>query len=218
MVENILTKTAYHGFGRVIVFPIANGVHDTGLPMLGGRSMDKKPEQTITTIGADMDGVYMAKTGSAITQLELKTIGKIPADFKTKCLGFGKIGDADSEAFIDDPSATNPYGIAFAQWVDEDPGTQKVRVQIYYSLAGTTPTETSEYDDPTGEASITEFTFTATAQGFAGAAYKGVNRSFLEFTVDMTKTDSQAYKMYDQIYTKKRILLPSEVAGIAAGK
>ncbi|MFD2821576.1 hypothetical protein [Paraglaciecola chathamensis] len=215
MAEVELNKAAYHGMGRTIVFPIKNGVHETGLKLLGGRSMTKAPEQSITTIGADMDGVYMAKTGSAVIGLEYVTIGELPAGFKTKCLGFALVGDAARKVFIDDPSAYAPYGMAFAQWKDEDPGTQKIRVQIYYSIAGTTPEEAAEYDDPTGDASITEFTFTGTAQGFVGAAVNGVNRSFLEFEVDLTNPADPNKVLYDQLYTTKKIVLPSDVT--AAG-
>ena len=103
------------------------------------------------------------------------------------------------------------YGIAFAQWKDEDPSTQKIRVQIFYSLAATTPQEAAEFDDPTGEASITEFTFSATAQGFAGANLNGVASSFLEFEVDVTNSEDPNLVLYNKIYTEKKIVLPSDV-------
>lgn len=205
-----LNKAAYHGLGRVMVFPISGGTHTTGVPLLGGRSMTKTPEQSVTTIGADMDGVYMARTGSVVTTLEFVTIGELPPEFKTKCLGFATVGTAANKVYIDDPKAYAPYGIAFAQWKDEDPSTQKVRVQVYYSLAGTTPQEAAEFDDPTGDASITEFTFSATAQGFAGAKVNNVARSFLEFEVDLNNEDDPNKAAYDKIYTTKEIVLPDD--------
>lgn len=204
-------KAAYHGFGRVMVFPIVAGTHSAGIPLLGGRSLTKTPEQTVTTIGADMDGVYMAKTGAQVTTLEFVTIGEIPGAFKTKSLGFAYVGSPERKVYTDDPKAYAPYGIAFAQWKDEDPGTQKIRVQIFYSLAATTPQEAAEFDDPTGEASITEFTFSATAQGFAGANFSNINRSFLEFEVDVTDEADPNLALFEQIYTDKQIVLPSDV-------
>lgn len=217
MAETELNKAAYHGLGRAIVFPISNGTHETGLKLLGGRSATKTPEQSVTTIGADMDGVYMAKTGAAVIGLEFVTIGELPPAFKTKCLGFALVGDAANKVYIDDPSAYAPYGLAFAQWKDEDPGTQKIRVQIYYSVAGTTPEEAAEYDDPTGDASITEFTFSGTAQGFQGAAVNGVARSFLEFEVDLTNSADPNLKLYKQLYETKKIVLPSDVTAEPGG-
>lgn len=204
-------KAAYHGFGRVMIFPITGGTHGTGVPMLGGRSLTKTPEQAITTIGADMDGVYMVRTGAQVTTLEFVTIGEIPGEFKTKSLGFAYVGTPTRKVYIDDPKAFAPYGIAFAQWKDEDPATQKVRVQIFYSLSATTPQEAAEFDDPQGDASITEFTFSATAQGFEGAKVDGVARSFLEFEVDITKSDDPNLKLFNQIYTTKKIVLPADV-------
>lgn len=206
-----LLKAAYHGFGRVMIFPIVAGTHGAGVKLLGGRSLTKTPEQTVTTIGADMDGVYMAKTGAQVTTLEFVTIGEIPGEFKTKSLGFAYVGEPTRKVYTDDPKAYAPYGIAFAQWKDEDPSTQKIRVQIFYSLAATTPQEAAEFDDPTGEASITEFTFSATAQGFAGATLDGVARSFLEFEVDVTNSADPNLALYNQIYTDKEIVLPSDV-------
>ena len=206
-----LMKAAYHGFGRVMIFPIVAGVHTGGVKLLGGRSLTKTPEQTVTTIGADMDGVYMAKTGAQVTTLEFVTIGEIPGEFKTTSLGFGYVGTPTRKVYTDDPKAYAPYGIAFAQWKDEDPSTQKIRVQIFYSLAATTPQEAAEFDDPTGEASITEFTFSATAQGFAGANLNGVARSFLEFEVDVTNSGDPNLVLYNKIYTDKKIVLPSDV-------
>ena len=211
MAETELNKAAYHGLGRTVVFPVKNGVHTTGLKLLGGRSMTKSPEQSVTTIGADMDGVYMAKTGAAVIGLEYVTIGELPPLFKTSCLGFAFVGDAENKVYTDDPQAFAPYGIAFAQWKDEDPGTQKIRVQIYYSIAGTTPEEANEYDDPTGDASITEFTFSGTAQGFQGAAVNGVARSFLEFEVNLADPLDPNLKLYKQLYEDLQIVLPSDV-------
>ena len=206
-----LMKAAYHGFGRVMVFPIVNGTHATGIKMLGGRSLTKTPEQAVTTIGADMDGVYMVRTGSQVTSIEYVTIGEIPGEFKTKSLGFAYVGDAARKVYTDDPKAFTPYGIAFAQWKDEDPSTQKIRVQIFYSLSATTPQEAAEFDDPQGDASITEFTFSATAQGFEGAKVNGVARSFLEFEVDVTNDEDPNLVLFNKIYTTQEIVLPSDV-------
>lgn len=192
-------KVFYHGIGRGLFFPLADGVHGSATQVKGLTAQSEDPSAESTNIWADMEGrAFFTQQGAVTRETEITAL-EYPEAMKTHSLGKKKLGFG----LVNDATAFKQFAIAFGEWKNVN-GKEIIRINIYYALTATPASVERAADEESLTA--TENTITCSVNYFEPA-----QTDYFEFNVDPNDPTDENLWALEQMYDNGTIVLPTDV-------